>query len=222
MTLRPKCVSKVHKETHPALLNSLTLKAYRPASKVPRIGVDPGMRSRSILLAGLAAVMLARATTLQQLSLDDMIQQSTGIVRATVTGSSSGLHGQNIYTFYRLQILETAKGAGSREIEVAVPGGAVNGKREMAVGAPTLAAGSQYVVFLWTGRSGLTQIIGLSQGLFLATPDGSGKIGLVRPAATDLMLDKNGKPVSEEPLGLEWSDLRTRIQRQSGIRGTGK
>lgn len=167
----------------------------------------------------------ARATTLQQLSLGDMIRQSTGIVRAEVTGSSTALRGQNIYTYYHLRILETAKmggnpGArenpGAEEIDVAVPGGTVNGKREMVIGAPELTTGRQYVVFLWTSRSGLTQIIGLSQGLFLAAPDGSGKISLARPAATDLMLDKNGEAVGGQALGLEWSDLRTRIQQELG------
>jgi len=177
------------------------------------------MRTRSILLAGFAAVACARATTLQQLSLDDMIQQSTRIVRAEVTGSSTALRGQNIYTLYRLRILETAKmggNPGAGEIDVAVPGGTLNGKREMVVGVPELTAGRQYVVFLWTSRSGLTQIIGLSQGLFLALPDGSGKIGLTRPAATDQMLDKNGKAVGSQALGLEWSDLRMRIRQELG------
>jgi hypothetical protein len=177
------------------------------------------MRTRSIVLAGLAALACARATTLQQLSLDDMIRQSTGIVRAKVTGSSSALRGQNIYTYYRLQILETAKAGGnqgSSEIDVAVPGGTANGMREVVVGAPALTTGSQYVVFLWTSRSGLTQIIGLSQGLFLAVPDGPGKISLTRPAAEDLMLDQNGKAVEGQALGLEWSDLRTRIQKELG------
>jgi hypothetical protein len=171
------------------------------------------MRTRSILLAGLAAVACARATTLQQLSLDDMIQQSTAIVRAKVTGSSTGLRGQNIYTYYHLQILENAKGGASKVVDVAVPGGTLDGKREIAVGAPALATGSQYVVFLWTSRSGLTQIIGLSQGLFLAAPDGAGTIRLARPAASDLMLDKNGKAVEDKPVGIEWSDLRMRIRK---------
>jgi len=175
------------------------------------------MRTPSILLAGLAAVTCAHATTLQQLSLDDMIQQSTGIVRAQVTGSSSALRGQNIYTYYHLQILETAKGAASpaREIDVAVPGGTLNGRRDMVPGAPALTTGSQYVVFLWTGRSGLTQIIGLSQGLFLAINE-AGKIRLTRPAATDLMLDKNGKAIAGQSLGLEWSDLQARIRKGLG------
>ncbi len=177
------------------------------------------MRIGSILLAGFAAVTGARATTLQELSLDEMIKQSSGIVRAKVTGSSSGLRGQNIYTYYHLQILETAKAGanqGAREIDVAVPGGTVNGMRQVVVGAPALTTGSQYVVFLWTGRSGLTQIIGLSQGLLLASEDAPGKIRLARPAATDLMLDKNGKAVSGQSLGLEWSDLRTRIRQELG------
>jgi hypothetical protein len=177
------------------------------------------MRTHSILLAGLMALACARATTLQQLSLDDMIQQSTGIVRAKVTGSSSGLRGQNIYTFYHLQILETAKAGGNqapRELDVAVPGGIMSGKRQMVIGAPELTTGSQYVVFLWTGRSGLTQIIGLSQGLLLASEDASGRIRLTRPAAEDLMLDKNGKAVGGQALGLEWGDLRTRIQKELG------
>src|SRR5271155_3296819 len=128
------------------------------------------MRTRTILLAGFFAVACAYATTLQQLSLDDMIQQSTGIVRAKVTGSSMTLRGQNVYTYYHLQILETAKpyGKPGAEIDVAVPGGTANGMRQVVVGAPELTTGSQYVVFLWTSRSGLTQIIGLSQGLFLA------------------------------------------------------
>ena len=54
------------------------------------------MRTRSMLLAGLAALACAHATTLQQLSLDDMIRESTGIVRAKVTGASTGLRGQSI------------------------------------------------------------------------------------------------------------------------------
>jgi hypothetical protein len=180
------------------------------------------MRTHAILLAGLAALACAHATTLQQLSLDDMIQQSTGIVRAMVTGSTSALRGQNIYTYYHLQILESAKGGTVREVDVAVPGGTVGGRREIAVGAPALSKGSQYVVFLWTSRSGLTQIIGLSQGLFVAVPGEPGKIRLARPAATDLVLDKNGKAVEDQSLALEWSDLRTRIQRQLGQRQLGQ
>jgi len=174
------------------------------------------MRRRSILLATLALAGLARATTLQQLSLDDMIRQSTAIVRAKVTGSYAALRGQNIYTYYHLQVLEAPKAAAAQELDVAVPGGALNGLREIVPGAPELAAGSEYVIFLWTGKSGLTQVIGLSQGLFRAQKDAAGQIQLSRPAEDELMLDKSGHPVSSQALGMAWSDLRARIQRELG------
>ncbi len=178
----------------------------------------PAMRSICIVAAaGLAILASAGATTLQKLSLDDMIRQSTGIVRAKVAGSRSALRGQNIYTYYRLDVLETAKqdaAVPGRQIEIAVPGGAVNGMRQVAIGSPELSAGAEYVMFLWTGKSGLTQIIGLSQGLFQVAEDAAGNVNLTRPAAPDLMIDQDGRPVSGEQMGLRWSDLRARIQRE--------
>lgn len=181
-------------------------------------------RSSAVLksaLAGLAIFACARATTLQKLSLDDMIRQSTGIVRARVTGSRGALRGRNIYTYYRLQVLETAKSDpalagnhnGRHEIEVAVPGGSANGMHEAAIGSPELAAGSEYVVFLWTGKSGLTQIIGLSQGLFRVTRNATGDLDLSRPAADEPMLDRAGHRVADQPAELHWSQVRSRIQR---------
>lgn len=139
------------------------------------------MRALSIVLSALATLASVSATTLQQLSLEDMIRQSTGIVLAKVTGSRTGLHGQNIYTYYRLDVVETAKPDAAipgRAVEVAVPGGTLNGVHQAAIGAPDLNQGSEYVLFLWTGKSGLTQIIGLSQGLFHAAKDSSGRIQL--------------------------------------------
>lgn len=163
----------------------------------------------------------AHATTLQKLSLDDMIQQSTGIVRAKVTGSRAALRGQNIYTYYRLQVLEAAKaGDGqdvngrTRDIEVAVPGGTADGVRQIAVGSPELTPGSEYVIFLWTSKSGLTQIIGLSQGLFRSSMDASGAIRLTRAAASDPMVDKSGRSVSDQALDFTWNELRTKIQKE--------
>lgn len=181
---------------------------------------DPGMRTRLLWLAGLAVWagwwVNAGATTLQQLSLDDMIQQSTGIVRGKVIGSRAELRGGNIYTYYRLHVLEAAKaGRAGEDIEVAVPGGTANGMRQVAIGSPELATGSEYVVFLWTGKSGVTQIIGLSQGLFLAVRDASGNIGLRRPAAEEPMLDRSGHQVAAEALGLKWSEVRARIRRET-------
>src|SRR5271166_6609582 len=117
------------------------------------------MRAWSIaLIAGFLAPL--GATTLQKLSMDDMIQKSTLIVRAKVVSSRSAFLGRDILTYYQLQVLEGWKSAVT-QTEVAIPGGAVGGLRQMAAGSPTLKIGDEYVIFLWTSRTGLTQIIGL-------------------------------------------------------------
>jgi hypothetical protein len=169
-----------------------------------------------MLLASLATLLPARATTLLRLSMDDMIQQSTAIVRAKVTGSSSAFRGQDIYTYYQLQILETVKAGGQAQTEVAVPGGSVGVVRQMVAGAPTLSVGGEYVLFLWTSRSGLTQAIGLSQGLFSVTYDAAGNATVGRPAASGTMLDVNGNVAADQAVSLKWSALRARIQQKLG------
>jgi hypothetical protein len=158
---------------------------------------------------------LATATTLQQLSTDDMIRQSTAIVRVQVTGSAPVLRGRNIYTQYQFTVLETLKAAAGGQTvtptAVSVPGGTLQGIRQMVAGAPSIASG-QYVIFLWTSKSGLTQIMGLSQGLFNVMQDSSGNAVLVRPATAATMVSQNGTPVSDSAVTMSLGALRTEIQ----------
>ncbi len=156
------------------------------------------------------------ATTLQKLSTDEMIQQSTGIVRAKVVATHSALRGKDIYTYYQLQVLETLKGAAQTQIEVAVPGGAARGVRQMVPGAPVMTGSQEYVVFLWTSRTGLTQVIGLSQGLFTVTTDASGNAMVTRPAAASVMLNQSGQAVADQPFSMSLADLRSEIRKVLG------
>jgi hypothetical protein len=160
--------------------------------------------------------------------MDDMIQQSTSIVRAKVTGFHGAFRGRDIYTYYQLQILETVKSGGapsntpSTQTEIAVPGGVAAGVRQPVAGAPSLTVGAEYVLFLWTGRSGLTQVIGLSQGLFSVIPDPSNRAlpansTVVRAAATETMVDANGNVAADQAVRLLWGDLRSRIQQSIGV-----
>lgn len=170
----------------------------------------------TLVSAGLAFTCLPlTATTLQQLSLNEMIQQSTGIVRARVVGSVAVFHGSNIYTHYRVQVLEMLKSSdlrtASKAIEVAVPGGRMSGVRQAVAGAPSLSLGNEYVLFLWTGPSGTTQLMGLSQGLFHVTEDAEGNLVLDRPATGELMLDRNGQPVQDRAVHLSMPDLRSQV-----------
>src|SRR5215472_13660975 len=131
------------------------------------------------VLSGICAAMwLAQlgAATLSRLSLDDMITQSTSIVHVRVTGSYAAFRGQVIYTHYQAQVLERWKGAGQSTVEVALPGGIANGFQQSFPGTPQLTEGKEYALFLWTSPTGLTQIIGLTQGLFDLSTDTSGVI----------------------------------------------
>src|SRR5438552_1969985 len=120
--------------------------------------------------------------------------------RLWVTGSSAALVGSNIYTYYHLEVSEMWKGAPASQLEVAVPGGSLKGQRHAVAGAPTFVIGDEYVLFLWTSRSGLTQVIGLSQGSFSVKADASNTLLLLRPAIAESMLDKNGRVVEDQPL----------------------
>src|SRR5580704_5503959 len=119
-----------------------------------------------------AALALLPGSTLQQLSLNDMIRLSTAIVHGKAQQTVSSYSGSIIYTHYNVQVSETLKGTSTSQLDMAVPGGAASKFQQTFAGAPSLAPGQDYVLFLWTSKSGLTQIIGLSQGLFgvISTP----------------------------------------------------
>jgi hypothetical protein len=174
------------------------------------------MRTLSPLVALLGMLSAAHASTLQELTMDEMIQQSTAIVRAKILGSHAVVRGRDIYTYYQLQVLENLKSVSAKELGLAVPGGTAAGLRQRVGGAPELNAGGEYVIFLWTSRTGLTQIIGLSQGLFGVMRNSAGKAVLVRPATTELVVDKSGRAIADRGINTSLSDLRSKIQQLLG------
>ena len=163
-----------------------------------------------ILLA--ASLGALQGSTLQQLSLDDMIQKSTSIVRGTAHRTSASFRGQVIYTHYQVQVSEIYKGTPGSLVDVAVLGGLSNGVRQDFAGAPALADGQDYVLFLWTSKTGLTQIIGLSQGLFSVLPEGASQSMVVRAASTERMLNAQGQAVKDSDIQMQLGDLRSHIQ----------
>jgi hypothetical protein len=170
---------------------------------------------RGIFRLGVLALLLGillPAATLQKLSLDDMIQKSTAIVRARVLSSYGAQYGSTIYTHYRVQVSESWKGPAATSLDVVVPGGSAGGLRQRFSGAPSLLPNSEYVLFLWTSRSGLTHILGLTQGLFSLTADANGQYTALRAATTETMIDPaSGRSVRDETLIFRLNDLRQRV-----------
>jgi hypothetical protein len=172
------------------------------------------LRTTFALIVLLAAS--AFGTTLEQLSLDRMIQESTAIVRAKVSGSRTAIRNGSIYTFYQVQVSESLKASSPASLEVAVPGGSLGAMMQAVAGAPELKAGTEYVLFLWTSRSGLTQIIGLTQGAFDVHTNRTGAATISRSAADEPMLDARGRAVEDVGLQLDMQELRTRVRAQRG------
>ncbi len=172
------------------------------------------MRMRGFLKIGALAVLIGiplQAATLQRLSLEEMIQKSTSIVRGRVTGGYTAPYGGIIYTHHTIQVSERWKGKETATEDVVTPGGVAGGIRQTFPGAPAPVMGTEYVLFLWTSPSGLTHIIGLSQGLLSLSKDADGQLIASRPAIGELMLDSTGRPVKDDPVRLTLGDLKKRI-----------
>ena len=172
-----------------------------------------GMRRLSYLLVCLIpwAAPLPGAT-LERLSLDDAAQKSTDIVRARVLESYADFRGSVIYTHWKLQVVERWKGADHASIEILVPGGVARGFRQDIAGAPQLVKGKEYLLFLWTAKSGSTYITGLSQGVFELPKNESGDLLAVRAATSETMLDrKTWQPVQDDGVQMLYADMTSRI-----------
>jgi len=165
-------------------------------------------------IPGLIAVLWlcgnAAPATLQQLSLDQMTQSATAIVRTRITGSSASFTGSTIYTHYKLQISETWKGAPSAE--VMLPGGVAGGYRQSFPGVPALQIGAEYVLFLWkSSKTGITHMVGLNQGILNVTPRADGSFQVGRPVIGETMLDTAGNQVKDQAIQMRLDDLKTRV-----------
>jgi hypothetical protein len=163
------------------------------------------------LALALAAPLAVSATTLQYLSVDAMVAKSTQIVRATVAPASSFQRGAMIYTNYQLTVTSTLKGTPAASLQVAVPGGDYRGMHQSVSGAPVFTAGQEYVVFVWTGPSGTSYVIGLGQGVFQVQTNSSGVVVLTRGPVDAQVLDAAGTPTAVPGVTLLLSDLLAKI-----------
>lgn len=174
----------------------------------PKQNVSRRFRFTIVLISCLVPLQSA---TLERLSLEDLVEKSTSIVRGRVADTSATMSGATIFTVYRVEVSERWKGPAVETMDVRVPGGQVNGIRQVCEGAPELVPGQEYVLFLWTSRSGATYITGFTQGLF-ELPRAGGDRMAIRPASGDIMLEpQTGRRVQSERIALRLSELSTRI-----------
>lgn len=167
----------------------------------------------------LFAVASASAATLQQLSMDQMTDLATSVVRARVTEASAAVSSASgtptIYTHYKLDVSEIWKG--SAVSEVTMPGGTANGQRQSFPGVPELRVGGEYVLFLWKSPStGIIHTIGLTQGIFEVTKQADGTPLASRRQSGELMVDADGGRVSDRAVSLKMTEMKSRVHRTPG------
>jgi len=168
------------------------------------------MRSlQFLMLAGLVCLP-ASSSTLQHLSLDEMASQSTDIVRGHVQRGKPAWHGSQLFTHYLVFVSDRWKGTGGPVVDVAVQGGVLDGVRQTWAGTPELVDGHDYILFLWRGRSGLSLILGLSQGLFLVNTPGE---EAMQSSTREAMVDRSGADVNPAPVRMKIAEMRKYVQR---------
>jgi hypothetical protein len=171
------------------------------------------MRCRSWLdlvltLSLLLASLPARATTLQQFNLKDLVERSDKVFRGRVVAIDSTTvragGGELVALVYRLRVEErfkgdfTAKDGGEAFVELRVVGGAKGARSPEGLrrftalpSAPELAMDREYLLFTTAPSAiGLSTTVGLGQGTFLIedagkeelTANAFGNLGLARGA----------------------------------------
>jgi len=129
------------------------------------------------------------------------------------------LRGMEIYTAHTLEVLDTWKRDPSQRPlrEVLIPGGVAGGLRQVVEGAPSLKSGQEYIIFLWTSRSGITQVIGLSQGLFRVERDFKSRAMVMQVSTGERMLDASGVPALDRAVSMKLAELKTKVIRSQKI-----
>lgn len=171
-----------------------------------------------VLLAGLWVGAAAHAATLEKLTLDELIEKSTGIVRGVAGDARVDRRGPLLYTVYGFDVTESWKGPGAPAVQIALPGGRDGGREQRFGGVPELHAGQTYLLFLWTGPSGRTQITGLGQGVFRVVEDADGRQRVVRDPIDDVVFvpSPDGAPPDNDAVDMTLEAMDARIRKTLG------
>lgn len=127
------------------------------------------MRRRCALQATLfflIATALAQATTLERLTLDELVAASNAVARVRCLGTESRWEGGEIWTFTSFEVVETMKGAVPGLITVRLPGGQVGHLVAKVDGVPRFHPGEEAFLFLERTRAGNFAVTTWVQGTF--------------------------------------------------------
>ena len=145
----------------------------------------------------------AWATTMKELTLEQIVEHSQAIVHGEVQDSTCRWNDGNslIVTDTRIQVATMIKGTQEAVITVTQPGGTVGNIRMEVPGAHAYLPGSEVVLCL-SKLNGELQVVGLDQGRFDVEEDPRTESKWIRSRHSALrikMQEKAGRSASDEP-----------------------
>lgn len=134
-----------------------------------------------LLAAALAgSVISANATSLQPLSLDDVVEASTMVVVGEAVSARTERTDQGVFTYTEFQVSDAVVGATDGRVTITTLGGRYkSGKFKLAEtwpGSPMLVNGSRMMLFLQDSAVGNFEIVGFSQGALPVSDSSQGEV----------------------------------------------
>jgi hypothetical protein len=133
------------------------------------------MTRKRLLLSFLFVFFIApisHATTVERLSLDDLVSKAQKIVIGKVTNVRTHWSddGKLILTTYTVEVQESMKGRTLRTLEITTVGGKLGNLILNIAGMPSFENGETAIVFV-ESAGGYSTVVGLGQGKFTVTND---------------------------------------------------
>lgn len=159
------------------------------------------------------------ASSLPRLTVEDLVGQSDTIAKGKVIRSWAAMDPENrfIWTHYEIQVSSALKGHPGATMEIAEPGGTLDGVTLLIPGGTRYQIGEEVGVFLYKTPIGYLRTTNYGEGKFTMSPDGrmhtNGEINL--SGAT--FAQPKSQPAPGRGVdgleGLKWNEFESRIGR---------
>jgi hypothetical protein len=166
------------------------------------------------------AAVVANATTLSRIGLDELARQATAVARVRCLGSESKWDGGEIWTETKFVVLEQEKGLLNDTVMVRLLGGRVANLNSHVDGVPVFRAGEEVYLFLWGKEGEPYRVLGWGQGTFRIARDGRSGVERVTQESAYSAFNAqarqfHGEGIRGLPLAEFHEKLRTALHRQN-------
>lgn len=109
------------------------------------------------------------ATIVPRMAFEQIVDESGKIIHGHVLDVRAERSGQIIWTHYRVQVMDSLKGANTGIVTISEPGGTLNGVTMQIDGVMHYQSGDEVVLFLYQTPVGFWRTTGWGQGKFEVT-----------------------------------------------------